>query len=123
MIDLSDGLGADAGHLADAGGVGFAIDARAGADPGWRRRGRGRGRRSTASTSPRPGGEDYELLATLAPERFEAAAQAVAATGVSLTTVGEVTGGDSVRLSDRGADRPPAGFDQLRSRQVPGDPA
>ena len=122
MIDLSDGLGADAGHLADAGGIGFAIAlervpiqggvaevaAAVGAD---------------SFDLAAAGGEDYELLATIAPERFEAAAQAVAATGVSLTTVGEVTGGDSVRLSDRGADRPPAGFDQLRSRQVPGDPA
>ncbi|HVY78607.1 MAG TPA: thiamine-phosphate kinase [Solirubrobacterales bacterium] len=114
MIDISDGLGGDAGHLAAASGVGLHID---------------------AGTLPRPtgldelagelgrdpwqlllsGGEDYELLASVPTERLEQAIEAVRkAEGIALTRIGEVVAGSGIeiRLPDGGlAD--PGGFDQL----------
>jgi thiamine-monophosphate kinase len=114
MIDVSDGLGADAGHLATAGpawlrieleglpiqpGVAELADA-AGADP------------LDLATA---GGEDYELLASLPPERISEAVAAVRP--LALTVIGEVSEGSGVEL--RGADggpRQPRGFDHLRRR-------
>ena len=68
------------------------------------------------------GGEDYELLATLPPDRLEEAAAAVAATGSDLTVIGSVDSGAGVELSGPGGEsRPVGGFDQLRGRTAPPD--
>jgi thiamine monophosphate kinase len=60
------------------------------------------------------GGEDYVLLATLAPGDRDGARAALEAVGTSLTAIGEVTEGTGVvlRLAD-GSERGAAGFDQL----------
>lgn len=80
MLDISDGLAADARHLGAASGVRVAIDpALVPAGPG---------------ISPHDAlgsGEEYELLATVPPERLEALwARWRAATEVPLTVIGQV---------------------------------
>ena len=85
MIDISDGLAADARHLGAASGVWLAIDpARLPVGPG------------VEPSSALQSGEEYELLVTMPPERFAALAPAWnAAGGVPLTPIGtavEATG-------------------------------
>jgi len=114
MIDLSDGLGGDAKHLARASAAGIRIEAEAlPLAPGVAEiaAAADRGRLELAVS----GGEDYELLAALAPEHLEAAMHSVAAAGeCKLTRVGEVTGGAGVEIRlPGGGTVAPAGFDQL----------
>jgi thiamine-monophosphate kinase len=114
MIDLSDGLGGDAVHLAAASGAGLRIDAgtlplaagvaevavAAGRDP------------LELAVS---GGEDYELLAALAPGHLANALRRLSeGDETTLTQIGEVTAakGVEIRLPDGGI-LAPTGFDQL----------
>jgi thiamine-monophosphate kinase len=125
-IDISDGLGGDAAHIAAASGVGLRIEAdalpiaagvaevaAAVADSPDEEK------PPTALELAASGGEDYELLATLPPDRLEEASAAVAATGTALTRIGEAVadpGSDDrrveVRLPDGRRSRP-GGYDQL----------
>ena len=111
MIDLSDGLGGDARHLADAGGVGLQIDA--GALPV------ADGVTEVATAAGRDplqlvvgGGEDYELLATLPPglDLEELGRSA----GATVTEIGEVVDGLGVEIRLPGGRMlDPRGYDQL----------
>jgi thiamine-monophosphate kinase len=113
MVDLSDGLGGDAGHLAAASGVGLRIDA--GSLPLQE------GVAEVAGLFGRDplelavgGGEDYELLAALPAAGPEALDGLAAAAGIQVTRIGEVVEGSGVEIRRPGG---PAlalgGFDQL----------
>lgn len=124
LIDLSDGLGADAGHLASASGVGLAIELeRVPVQAGVTTVGEAAGVDPVELATA--GGEDYELLVTIPPDRVDEARAAVAASGGALTPIGTVAAGREVALRDRrGVARSTGGFDQLsRPRREPDDRA
>jgi len=113
MIDISDGLGADAGHLARASDCRLDIDldrmpiADGVAEVA--------GDAAAAIELAASGGEDFELLVTLPRERLNAAIDAVAEAGSKLTEIGYVTEGHGVALRlPGGGEMAPRGFDQRR---------
>ncbi|MHC8509508.1 MAG: thiamine-phosphate kinase [Rhodospirillales bacterium] len=97
-IDVSDGLAADAAHIAGASGLRTVIDAAAAplspaaraaleAEPGL-------------MTRILTGGDDYELLIALAPDALERAAAWSAETGAALTPAGRCEAGEGAVILD-----------------------
>jgi thiamine-monophosphate kinase len=82
MIDLSDGLATDAGHVAERSGVELRVELeRVPTAPG------------VGAEAAVTGGDDYELLVCVPPERREAAEAAA-----PLTWIGEVSAGGGLLL-------------------------
>lgn len=104
MEDVSDGLAADLGHICDESGLGCEVDAReipvsvearslaaeAGLDPlGW----------------ALGGGEDYQLLFTIHPARFDKAVAALGLHGIPVSRIGTMVAKERGRtiVTDGGA--------------------
>jgi len=117
MMDLSDGLTVDLGHIAEESRVGARVEI---------------GRLPVAASARRVadrlgqdvldwatgGGEDYELLVTCAPADFPRLSEGLrAATGTPLTRVGEITPAGGVSFVDAGGRARPVarGFEHFVS--------
>jgi thiamine-monophosphate kinase len=82
MIDVSDGLATDGGHVAARSGVGLRVELARIPRPG-----------GVSAEEAASGGDDYELLFTIPPARREAAEAAAA-----VAWLGEVDAGDGLVL-------------------------
>jgi thiamine-monophosphate kinase len=113
MIDVSDGLGADAEHLAAASGVGIEIEvATVPVAAGVAEAAAAGGRDATEFVIA--GGEDYELLCSVPRAALAECRAAVAAAGTELAEIGRADPGSSVRLRLPGGRSVPAsGHDHL----------
>ncbi len=97
-LDVSDGLAADLGHIAEESGLAAEIEA--GAVP--------LSAAATAALGSAPerlpellgGGDDYELLFTVAPGRAGEVAALAAALDLPLTAIGRMAAGRGLRLRD-----------------------
>jgi thiamine-monophosphate kinase len=118
MIDISDGLAADLGHLCARSRVGAELDASLiPVDPAAMRIASRYGQDSMMLALH--GGEEYELLCAVAPESRDGALAALRAVGCAPVVIGRLTApasGMTLQRSDGSLETlSPRGWDHLRS--------
>ncbi len=97
-LDVSDGLVADMGHICEASGLAASLHA-----PAVPHSAAGaRALDADASLGPRilTGGDDYELLFTVAPDQATAVESLAQELGLRLTRIGRMSAGQGVRVLD-----------------------
>lgn len=116
MIDVSDGLGADAEHLAAASGLGIELELeRVPVASGVREVAAAAGRDALELVAS--GGEDYELLCAVPRALLDEAESAAHRCSSKLTEIGRFVASGPVRLRLPGGRSVPAsGHDHLRDR-------
>jgi thiamine-monophosphate kinase len=114
MLDLSDGLAGDAGHLAAASSVALDLELDfVPVHPATIEE--ARRLQQPVQRFAAEGGEEYELLVALPGDFGEGdAAEFAAACGVALTRVGRVTSGHGVRFRLAGQTLTLHGYDHFR---------
>lgn len=95
-MDVSDGLVKDCGRLARTSGVAATLEVHR--VPFSPAAGRALARRADLTLSALTGGDDYEILAAVAPERADAFKTAAAAAGVPVAEIGHVSAGSGVTV-------------------------
>ncbi len=112
MIDISDGLVQDLGHVCAESGVGAEVYAAGVPRSAAYRRAYG-----ADATLALTGGEDYELLCTVPERHVKRLASNQARLGCAIACIGEVTAGRGIRIVDEeGRVRPlrATGYDHFR---------
>lgn len=98
MMDISDGLVADLGHICETSGVGAVVEAaRVPLSPATQRAIVGDG---SLLAAPLAGGDDYELLFTASPDAADRIAALARETSVPVASIGRVEPGAGVRVID-----------------------
>lgn len=110
MIDISDGLVADAARLAGASGTGWDVVPELPVDPDIEAV--AALIEADAGELARTGGEDFELLFACDPETVDVARAALAATGTPVAVIGQVR----ERSADDARKEGSRGWDHLRDR-------
>ncbi len=119
LMDLSDGLALDAPRLARASKVKMRIElAKIPVHPVARKHAEAKGQNPEKFAAE--GGEDYELLLTLPPEKVPEAKRKLRRAGCPLTMVGEVMRGEGVEfIGPKGkAEKLSASFEHFKTRKV-----
>jgi thiamine-monophosphate kinase len=111
MIDVSDGIGGDAGHLSAASGVEIAIDLD-GIPQGPGVAEAAKRQKISAGQFAAESGEDYELLAVL-PSGFEAQSEFARDCNLALTRIGRVAEGSGVHFLSEGKHIEVSGFNHF----------
>ncbi len=102
MIDISDGLAGDLGHLSEAGKVGFRVDVAVIPRP------KGfpelcRKKKISELRTLLSGGEDYELLFTVKQEKGRNFSRWLKRQNIAATRIGEATRGERIEFRNRGS--------------------
>jgi len=101
VIDVSDGLVGDLGHVLDASRIGATIDIDALPRSSAMAAQLAGAQRDVALQCLLAGGDDYELVFTALPSRRDAVAAAAASAGVAVTRIGRIEAGSALRFVDR----------------------
>jgi thiamine-monophosphate kinase len=100
-VDISDGLLADAGHIADVSGVGMDIFLTTiPLSPASTRWVLSEADHQKARVELATGGDDYQVLMCISEHRIHALKKQAASTGIAITIIGKITDGSGVKCRD-----------------------